>query len=326
MARALVIGGTLFIGLVLVDQLLERGDDVVIMHRGRGTPFGTRVGEIICDRNDTAAVRAALAGTRFDVVYDNVYDWQRGTTAEQVSGAATAVASGLHRYVFTSSVAVYHAGGEYPEDVELVPSDYPNPYGANKADTERALFALGRERGIPVSTLRPAFVFGEHNPFEREAFFWDRLCAGRPIIVPGDGLATMQWVYSRDVARAAILASERDVAVGQAYNLASYPPITQVEFVRLLARIAGTDANLVHVSRDRIQQLGGGVLAPPLYFGVYLDVPPITVLSDRVRSELGLELTPLERGLRETFPWYEQQERPRPDFAWEDEVLGDIRV
>ena len=326
MARALVIGGTLFIGRVLVDQLLERGDDVVIMHRGRGTPFGTRVGEIICDRNDTAAVRAALAGTRFDVVYDNVYDWQRGTTAEQVSGAATAVASGLHRYVFTSSVAVYHAGGEYPEDVELVPSDYPNPYGANKADTERALFALGRERGIPVSTLRPAFVFGEHNPFEREAFFWDRLCAGRPIIVPGDGLATMQWVYSRDVARAAILASERDVAVGQAYNLASYPPITQVEFVRLLARIAGTDANLVHVSRDRIQQLGGGVLAPPLYFGVYLDVPPITVLSDRVRSELGLELTPLERGLRETFRWYEQQERPRPDFAWEDEVLGDIRV
>ena len=61
MARALVIGGTLFLGRALVDQL-ERGDDVVIMHRGRGTPFGQRVGEIICDRNDTAAVRAALDG------------------------------------------------------------------------------------------------------------------------------------------------------------------------------------------------------------------------------------------------------------------------
>ena len=43
MARALVIGGTLFIGRALVDKLLERGDDVVIMHRGRGTPFGARV-------------------------------------------------------------------------------------------------------------------------------------------------------------------------------------------------------------------------------------------------------------------------------------------
>ena len=322
MARALVIGGTLFIGRALVDQLLERGDDVVIMHRGRGTPFGQRVDEIRCDRNDTVAVQAALAGTRFDVVYDNVYDWQRGTTAEQVSAAATAAAKGLRRYVFTSSVAVYHPGGDYPEDIDLVPSDYPNQYGANKADTERALFALYREQGIPVATLRPAFVFGEHNAIEREAFFWDRLLAGRPIIIPGDGSATMQWVYSQDVARAAILASETDVAVGHAYNLANYPAITQVDFVRVLARVAGKEADLVHVPRERIQQLGGGVLAPPYYFGVYLDVPPITVLADRVRSELGLELTALEHGLRETYRWYEQQQRPHPDFSWEDDVLA----
>jgi nucleoside-diphosphate-sugar epimerase len=322
MARALVIGGTLFIGRALVEQLLDRGDEVVIMHRGRGTPFGDRVGEIICDRNDVAAVRAALARPRFDVVYDNVYDWQRGTTAEQVSAAVSATAKGLQRYVFTSSVAVYHPGGEYSEDVQLVPPDYPNSYGANKADTERALFARGRAQGIPVSTLRPAFVYGEHNAIEREAFFWDRLIAGRPIIVPEDGLATMQWVYSRDVARAAILASEKDVAVGHAYNLANYPPITQVDFVRVLARVAGTDANLVHVPRERIQQFGGGVLSPPYYFGAYLDVPPITVRVDRVRSELGLVLMPLEEGLRETFRWYERQERPRPDYTWEDEVLA----
>jgi nucleoside-diphosphate-sugar epimerase len=326
MARALVIGGTLFIGRALVEQLLELGDDVVIMHRGRGTPFGARVGEIICDRNDADAVHAALDGTRFDVVYDNVYDWNRGTTGEQVRAAAMATATGLRRYVFTSSVAVYHPGGEYTEDVELVPSDYPNEYGANKANTERMLFALGREQGIPVATLRPAFVYGEYNAIEREAFFWDRLLAGRPIIIPGDGLATMQWVYSRDVARAAILASETDVAVGHAYNLANYPPITQIDFVRLLARVAGTDANLVHVPRERLQALGGGLLAPPYYFGAYLDVPPITVLADRVRREIGLELTPLERGLRDTFQWYEQQQRPTPDFAWEDRALSTANV
>jgi NAD(P)-dependent dehydrogenase (short-subunit alcohol dehydrogenase family) len=213
MARALVIGGTLFIGRALVDRLLERGDDVVIMHRGRGTPWGPRVGEIQCDRNDTAAVHAALGGKRFDVVYDNVYDWNRGTTAEQVSAAAAATAKGLRRNVFTSSVAVYPPGGEYPEDVELVP-------------------------------------------------------------------------------------------------------------LRLLARVAGTDANLVPVPRERLQELGGGLLTPPYYFGAYLDVPPITVLGDRVRQELGLELTPLERGLSETFRWYEQQQRPRPDFTWEDEALA----
>lgn len=322
MARILVIGGTLFIGRALVGKLLERGDDVVIMHRSRGTPFGSRVGEITCDRNDTAAVKAALDGTRFDVIYDMVFDWERGTSAAQVSAAAMAAAKGLRRYVFTSSVAVYHPGGEYAEDVELVPSDYPNAYGAQKADSERALFALGREQTIPVTTLRPAFVYGEHNPFEREAFFWDRLVAGRPIVMPDDGLTTMQWVYVQDVARAAILAAEKDVAIGHAYNLANYPPVTQLEFVRLLARIAGQDADLVPVPRERLQRLGGQLFHPPYYFGAYLDVPPITVRPDRVRSELGLTLTSLEAGLRETYEWYQRQQRPRPDFSWEDKALA----
>jgi 2'-hydroxyisoflavone reductase len=320
-ARVLVIGGTLFIGRALVDELLQRGDDVVIMHRGKGTPFGERVGEIRCDRNDVAAVRTALGGERFDVVYDNVYDWERGTTAEQVSAAAVAASGGLRRYVFTSSVAAYPPGGEYDERAPLVPSDYPNPYGAQKAESERALFELHRRQGVPVTTLRPAFIYGPHNPFDREAFFWDRLRAGRPIIIPEDGSRTMQWVHVRDVALAAVLAATQDVGVGHAYNLASYPPITQIEFVELLATIAGRDAHVVYVSREQIERAGGQLFAPPLYFGVYLDIPPITARVDRVRAELGLELTPLEEGLQETYRWYEQQRRPEPDFSWEDRLL-----
>jgi len=322
MARVLVIGGTLFIGRALVDQLLERGDDVVIMHRGNSTPFGNRVREIRCDRNDVAAVRAALAGSRFDVVYDNVYDWQRGTTAEQVTAAAEAVADGLRRYVFTSSIAVYPPGGEYDEDAPLVASDSPSLYAAQKAASEWALFELQRRNGIPVSTLRPAFIYGPHNAFDREAFFWDRLLAGRPIVVPEDGQRTMQWVHVRDVARAAVLAANTEVAVGHAYNLASYPAITQLDFVRLLARIAGSPANVVQVPREQIERLGGQLFAPPLYFGIFLDIPPITVRVGRVRSELGLDLTPLEDGLRETYQWYRQQRRPQADFSWEDRLLA----
>jgi 2'-hydroxyisoflavone reductase len=325
MAGVLVIGGTLFMGRALVEQLLARGDDVVIMHRGKGQPFGTRVGEIRCDRNDIAAVRAALDGRRFDVVYDNVYDWQRGTSPEQVTAAATAVSHGLRRYVFMSSVAVYPEGGEYDEGAPLVSSEAPNRYAAQKADSERALFDLHRRRNVPVSTLRPAFVYGPHNPFEREAFFWDRILRDRPVIIPEDGSRTMQWVHAHDVARAAILAAHNDAAIGQAYNLGNYPPITQVEFVQLLARIAGKPARLVHIPRTEILRAGGDVFAPPYYFGDYLDVPPITVLVDRARSELGLEMTPLEDGLRETFRWYEQQQRPQPDFSWEDRLVASAR-
>jgi nucleoside-diphosphate-sugar epimerase len=47
----------------------------------------------------------------------------------------------------------------------------------------------------------------------------------------------------------------------------------------------------------------------------------MTVPNERARRELGLELTPLEEGLRETFQWYQRQERPRPDFSWEDRFM-----
>jgi nucleoside-diphosphate-sugar epimerase len=321
MARALVIGGTLFIGRALVEQLVARGDEVAIMHRGAGTPFGSRVSELQCDRNDVDAVRTALKDSRFDVVYDNVYDWQRGTTADQVTAAAIAAASSgsLRRYVFTSSVAAYAAPGEYDEDGPLAPADHPNVYGAQKAASERALF--DRRHGIPASTLRPTFIYGPHNAFDREAFFWDRILAGRPIVVPADGSRLMQWVHVRDVARAAVLAGDEPRALGRAYNLANYPPITQTEYVQLLANVAGTHANLVRIPREQIEQLGGQLFVPPLYFGVYLDVPLTVARNDRARSELGLELTPFDEGLRETYRWYRQQQRPTPDFSWEDRLL-----
>jgi nucleoside-diphosphate-sugar epimerase len=325
MGRVLVIGGTLFIGRALVNELLERDAEVVIMHRGQGTPWGSAVDEIQCDRNDIAAVQTELKNNKFDVIYDNVYDWQRGTMAEQVAVAAEAGASGLKRYVFTSSIAVYPTGGEYVEDAPLVRGDDGNLYAAQKAESERTLFELQRRKNIPVTTLRPAFVYGPHNPFDREAFFWDRIFAGRPIIIPEDGTRTMQWVHVRDVALAAVLAAEKDVAIGHAYNLGTYPAITQIEFVEMLGRIAGKKPQLVPVPRAQIQKAGGALMAPPFYFGVYLDIPPIIVRVERVQRELALQLTPLEEGLRETFQWYQQQQRPKADFAWEDRLLVSAR-
>jgi len=233
------------------------------------------------------------------------------------------VAHGLQRYVFTSSVAVYPEGGIFPEDAELVPASFPNPYSAQKAESERALFRLADETGLQVSTLRPAFVHGPWNPFEREAFFWDRLRAGRPIILPEDGQRTMQWVSAADVARAAVLAATLESGVNRPFNLAG-EPITQAEYVRLLARVAGVEAELVPVPRKTLQAAGGDLFGPPLYFGVFLDIPPITVSGEGVRAFLGMELTPLEVGLQETFEWYRGQERPGPDVAWEDRILESV--
>ena len=324
MSRVLVIGGTLFIGRALVRRLLDRGDQVTILHRGRSNPFAGRVGEIHCDRNDVEGMRRALAGRRFDFVFDNVYDWRRGTTAEQVSASAIACSEGLKRYVFVSSVAAYGEGLDHDEDDPLAPLDHPELYVRNKAESERALFGLHQNRGIPVATLRPPYIYGPENPFYREAFFWDRLAADRPIIIPGDGSRLMQFVHVDDVARAAILAAEKDAAAGRAYNVANERALTQLELVRAIARAAGKDhPNLVHVPRERIVASGGGIFEPPFYFAQYFDMPAITQKIDRARRELSFEPTPFSDGLAETFHWYERrQDAPAPDFSWEEKLLA----
>ena len=322
MSRVLVIGGTLFIGRALVRRLLERGDDVTILHRGQGTPFGTHVTEIHWDRNDASGIRRKLSGERFDVVYDNVYDWERGTTAEQVLASAEVCSKGLSRYVYMSSVAAYGEGLDRDEDSPLAGRDHPEPYVRNKAEAERVLLGLHRGTGFPAVTLRPPFIYGPENPFYREAFFWDRLLAGRPLILPGDGSRLMQFVHVDDLARAAILAAESDAAPGRAYNIAHERPLTQEEAVRAMAEAAGREAELVNVDRETIEVRGGGVFGPPYYFGQYFDMPPITQKTGRARGELGFKPRTFAEGLADTFDWYQQQAgREAPDFSWEDELL-----
>ena len=324
MARTLVIGGTSLIGRPLVQTLLEGGHEVTILHRSAGTPFGEQVRELHADRNDPEAVAAAVEGHSFDWVFDNVYDWARGTTGEQVLGTVKAVPKGLERYVYTSSVAVYPEGGVWDESAEMVPESDPNLYAAQKADGERVLFAFAAETGLAVSTLRPAFVYGPHNPFDREAFFWDRLLAGRPILIPGDGSRTMQWVHPDDIARAAVAAASMEAGAGESFNVAG-PPIGQADFVQLLADVAGVKADMVPVPRETLVAAGGQLMEPPLYFGAYLDVPPLTVSGEKVRDILGVELISLRAGMADTFAWYREQGRPAPDTRWEDEVLRSVR-
>ena len=319
MRRALVIGGTLFIGRELVRRLIERCDQVTILHRGKSrVPAGAD--EILCDRNDSAAVKNALRGRAFDLVFDNVYDWERGTTAEQVAATASAC-GGVRRYVFVSSVAAYGSGENCREDAPLdVGSD--NPYIRNKAESEVALFRMHRERGFPAVTVRPPFVYGPENPFYREAFFWDRILRGRPVIIPEDGARLMHFVYVKDLVRAILCAAETEAAIGQAYNIAGAQPVTQVDAVRAFAAAAGREAKLVFVPRAKIEAAGGRVFQPPFYFGEYSDLPGITESIDKARRDLAFEPTPFLDGLAETYQWYLDHPRPAPDFSWEDRLLS----
>jgi nucleoside-diphosphate-sugar epimerase len=324
--KVLVIGGTLFIGRRLVAELLKAGHSVAILHRRNRHNFSKRVENLVADRNDASTVRRAIGERRFDVVFDNVYDWERGTTAAQVEATVHAMGDHLKRYVFMSSVAAYGDGLNHYEGDPLAPDNHPDSYVRNKAVTERALLRLHRKTGFPVVTFRPPFIYGPENPFYREAFFWDRLRAGRPIIIPGDGTRLMQFIHVKDLVNALVRSMDVEEAVGESFNVANPKSLTQIEVVRELARAAGKKPELVRVPRERIAAAGGNPMGDPMYFGQYLDLPPITENVSKLQRVLGVRLTALETGLRETYRWYVRQPRRKPDFQFEDRLISSAGV
>jgi len=322
--RILVIGGTHFIGKLLVSDLLKAGHEVHILHRKQRQPFGKRVHNLVADRNNAASVQKAVGATRFDVVFDTAYDWERGTTGAEVADTAQIFDGKVSRYIFMSSVAAYGDGLNHHEGDALAPDDHPNAYARNKAMAERALFRLHQRTGFPIITLRPPFVYGPGNPFYREAFFWDRFRAGRPVIVPSDGHRLMQFVYVKDLVDLAIRAMELRSTVGHAFNTANPRAITQHELVMHLVRAAGIkEPQLVSMPRELIQRAGGQVMGEKLYFGSYYDLPAITQIITKAQRMLSFKPVDFDVGLKATYRAYlKKRGYPKPDYTFEDELLS----
>jgi nucleoside-diphosphate-sugar epimerase len=321
--RILIVGGTLFIGRRLAEALVRGGHTITVLHRNPTSRLPSGAEGIVADRNDPDSVRRALAGKRFDAVFDNVYDWERGTTASQVEATARVCAhANLQRYVFMSSVAAYGDGLDHREEDPLAAAGHPEAYVQNKAESERALFRMHRESGLPAVTIRPPFVYGPGNPFYREAFFWDRIEANRPVIVPDDGSRLMQFVYVDDIVWCCERILDETGAVGQAFNVADERAITQNEAVQAFARAAGKEARVVHAPRQMALEAGGHPMGPKFYFAMYYDLPPITMRIDKARRLLGFTPIDFYEGLRRTFTWWSTARPfPGPDYSFEDELL-----
>jgi 2'-hydroxyisoflavone reductase len=320
--NCLIIGGTRFIGRLMVAELLKQGHSVTVLHRRPKHDLGRRVKNLVADRNNAASLKSALAGTKFDAVFDNVYDWDRGTTASHVEATAKAVGDNLHRYIFMSSVAAYGDGLNHHEGDALAPDDAPELYVRNKAMSERALFRLHQRIGLPVVTLRPPYIYGPSNPFYRETYFWDRLRASRSIILPGDGRRLMQFVYVKDLVRAALKALDEPNAIGHAFNIANARPLSQMEAVEAFAKASKKNAKFVRIPREYILRAGGHPMGPKLYFGFYFDMPPITQVTAKAQRVLKFKPVDFVAGLQETYKWYlRHNHTAKPDYEFEDKLL-----
>jgi len=320
--RILVIGGTLFMGRAIVARLIARGHDVSVLHRRDTHDLGDQVRNLKADRRDLPAVTRLVSQGRFDAVFDLAYDWQHGTTADEVEAVAQSCGNNLARYVFMSSMAAYIPGLNRRETDALAPDDDANAYAQHKASAERRLMRMHAATGFPVTTFRPPFVHGPHQPFYREQFFWDRLLAGRPIILPDGGSTAMPWAFVEDVAESCVRALDVREAAGQAFNVGHVEPTTQRSFVETLARVAGTDARLVAVPRAHIHAAGGRIIGENLYFGEFLDLPGFSMIVEKAPRVLGVTPTPIDKALQRGYEWYRTQPKRPADYSFEDRLLA----
>lgn len=195
----LVLGGTRFFGVHLVQSLLHQGHSVTIATRGNAPdPFGAQVSRVQVDRTDAGAMSAAFQSQAYDVVYDNI-----AYCSNDVRTALDSIS--CKRYILTSSVSVYPHWHPDLREEDWLPSE-DGLIWCNRADCDydegkrRAECALLLWKGVSSVAVRFPFVIGPDDYTGRLRFYLEHVRDGLPMYI--DNLdAPMSFISSREAGR-----------------------------------------------------------------------------------------------------------------------------
>ena len=319
--RTLVMGGTEFISLHLVRELLSHGHEVTVFNRGKRAerlPAGVKA--IAGDRKDHAGLRERLKGHRFDGVFDITY----APTLEDDVAALVAALEGQPHIIFISTGRVYDHSLPIPYSEETARSLYWGEYARHKITSEELLFERHRKGGGPITIVRPTHVMGPLNTRNNETFFMDRIARGRPVLVPGHGGWLRQFGHVEDlaIAMAAMLGNPK--SHGQAYNVMGEDTVTQVGFVELIAEAMKKPVTFRHFAPALLKSFD----KPLPVFGQNLVYECHAVhTTSKLRQDMGIRPRyTLASALAHTWEWYKGEglvDRP-VDFTFEDGLLAKI--
>ena len=240
----LVTGATGFVGSHVADALIPRGDAVrALVRPSSDTAHLEKLGIALVrgEMTDSAALATAMEGV--DIVVHcaaKVGDWGpvEEYRAVNVRGleCLLAAASGkqLQRFVLVSTLGVYAARHHYGTDeTEPLPEQHIDGYTQSKVEAERLALSAHRTMGLPVTILRPGFVYG---PRDRTVLprIAKRLREGSVIYI-AKGKHALNTTNVANLVDAILLACASPAAVGEVFN------VTDGEFVskkRFFAAIA----------------------------------------------------------------------------------------
>lgn len=320
----LVTGATGFLGSALVMKLLQEKQSVRVLARDERKAreqFGDAVNIVAGEITDMQRVQQAVKDVT--IIYHLVGRLYHPSVPTRlyrethVEGTRTLLdacvgQSQIQRVVHCSTTGVLGVTGPTPAD-EDAPFAPTNPYEITKLESEILALKAYKERGLPVSVVRPGLVYG---PGDLHLLgFFTSINKGLFRVIAG-GTALLHPVYIDDMTEAFLLCAQRPEAVGRSYNIAGEHPVT----IRTLATA---------IAHSMGKQLPGGSI--PLWLAnlasdVFTLVPgfqderaPLTRSRvrfltnsrvyniDRAKNELGY--TPkmgLDEGMRQTAAWYQK--------------------
>jgi len=154
--------------------------------------------------------------------------------------------AGVKKVVAASSASIYGLAEEFPTTERHHPYNDETWYGASKTMLEGLLRSYRAMYGLPYVALRYFNVYGPrmdvHGKYTEVLVRWmERIDAGQPPLILGDGRQTMDFVYIDDVARANVLALLSPVG-DRVFNVASGVETSLLELAQALLRV--TDSTL----------------------------------------------------------------------------------
>ncbi|MBX4869863.1 NAD-dependent epimerase/dehydratase family protein [Rhizobium bangladeshense] len=311
--RVLITGGAGLIGSHIADLVaLEKPREIIILDnfvRGRRDNLSTAISSgsiniIEGDIRDRALLAKTFEGV--DIVFHQAairitqcaedprlaFDVLAEGTFNVLEAA---VRAGVAKVVAASSASVLGLAESFPTTEAHHPYNNRTIYGAAKTFNEGLLRSFAEMYGLHYVALRYFNVYGPrmdvYGAYTEVLIRWmERLAAGMPPLVYGDGSQTMDFVDARDIARANILAAKSDVT-DEVFNVASGQEISLLELAQLLSSIMGVSLEPQHKEARTVN----GVTRR---------------LADTSKAErlLGFKAEiSMEQGLRDLVAWWQQQ-------------------
>jgi nucleoside-diphosphate-sugar epimerase len=255
--KILMIGGTGIISSACSDLILARGMELTILNRSVSTKFPVPEGarHLIGDVHaDDARLAELLHGERFDAVVDWV-----AFTPEDIEHSIQLFSGLTDQFVFISSASAYQKPPAHYIITEETPLENPFwQYSRDKIAVEQRLMTEYRERGFPVTIIRPSLTYGPSQiplvgaSWQHPYTVIDRVRKGKKIIIPGDGTSLWTVTWNGDFAKGLVGLLGQEAAIGEAFNITSDEVLSWNQIFLEVGKALGLEMHIVHIASELI--------------------------------------------------------------------------